>query len=101
MEFPDKEMIDEVLKELENIEGTIVGPKSNEGIDVFRYEIQQAFATYVNQNKLTGHQLSSMIGVDESKVSKVLRNRLDSFSNDKLVEWYKKINPNFKIKLVA
>lgn len=101
MGFPDKKMIDEVLKELENVEGTIVGPKSNEEIDVFRHQIQQAFAAYVNQNKLTGRQLSSMIGVDESKVSKILRNRLESFSTDKLVEWYKRINPNFKIKLVA
>ena len=101
MGFPDRETIDKVLKELENVEGTIVGPKSSKEIDIFRYQIQQAFVAYVNENNLTGRQLSSKMGVDESKVSKILRNRLESFSTDKLVEWYKKINPNFKIKFVA
>ncbi len=101
MGFPSKKVIEEALEELKNSEGSVVGPKSDDEIDVFRHKIQQEFVRYVNKNELTGRHLSLMIGVDESKVSKILRNKLDSFSTDKLVEWYKKINADFKIELVA
>ena len=101
MPFPSKKQIDAALKRLEKIEGTIVGPKSQSPIDVFRYQIQQNFVRYVNKNQLTGRKLSELCDIDEAQVSKILRNRLDAFSTDKLVEWYGKINSDFKIELVA
>lgn len=101
MSFPNKKQIEEALKRLEKAEGTIVGPKSKSPIDIFRYQIQQNFVLYKLEQELTGKELAEVCGIDEAQVSKILRNRLDSFSTDKLVEWYTRINSNFKIELVA
>ena len=101
MGFPNRKDIDKALKRLEKVEGTLVGAKSNNEIDVFRHQIQQNFVKHVIENKLTGKKLAAVIGIDEAQVSKILSNRLDSFSTDKLIQWYEVINPNFKITLVA
>ena len=101
MGFPSRKEIDEALKRLEKVEGTLVGPKSSDEIDVFRHQIQQSFVKYVLKNKLNGRELAKIIGIDEAQTSKILSNRIDAFSTDKLIQWYKVINPRFKIKLVA
>lgn len=101
MGFPSKKQIDEALKRLEKAEGTLVGPKSSDEIDVFRHQIQQGFVRYANDNNLNGRKLAALINIDEAQVSKILSNRIEAFSTDKLIQWYKEINPNFKIKLVA
>lgn len=101
MGFPSREQIDEALKRLEKVDGTLVGPKSSDEIDIFRYQIQQNFVKHVQENKLNGRKLAAIINIDEAQVSKILSNRIESFSTDKLIQWYQVINPHFKITLVA
>jgi predicted XRE-type DNA-binding protein len=40
-----------------------------------------------------------VLGIDEGKVSKILRNRISEFSTDRLISLYEKINPSLKLKV--
>lgn len=99
MGFPSKKEINRVLKKLENVEGTLTFDKNSGPLEHFRHEIQQKIVGFFLDNNLTQTQLAEFLGIDEPKVSKILRNRLDGFSTDRLMKLYQKLDPNVRYKV--
>lgn len=99
MGFPTRKEIEEVLKELEKVEGTLsLSPRATPD-EVFRWEIHQRFLVYMRLNKISQVELSRILGIDEAKVSKILHHRLDGFSTDRLMRLYQKLDPKVKYKV--
>lgn len=99
MGFPSRKEINRVLKKLENVEGTLAFDKNSGPLEHFRHEIQQKILFFMRTNNLTQVQLAEILGIDEPKISKILRNRLDGFSTDRLMKLYQKLDPNVKYKI--
>lgn len=99
MGWPSRKEIKKVLKQLEKVEGTLAQPPNPTPLEQFRFEIQQKFVSYKRKNNISQKEMSEFLGIDESKVSKILRNRLDEFSTDRLINLYGKINPKVKLKI--
>lgn len=99
MGMPSKAEIRKVLKKLEQAEGTLAPPPNPTPLEQFRFDIQQKFVGYKLQTKISQRDLAEKLGVDETKVSKILRNRLEEFSTDRLISLYEKINPKIKLKV--
>ncbi|MBO9668163.1 MAG: XRE family transcriptional regulator [Bdellovibrio sp.] len=99
MGMPSKVEIRKVLKKLEKAEGTLASSQSSTPLEKFRHDIQQKFVRYVLKTKISQRELAALLGIDEGKVSKILRNRLDEFSTDRLISLYEKINPKLKLKV--
>jgi len=99
MGFPSKQEIKKVLKELENAKGSLALDPDATPLEKFRYDICQMFLTYKLEHKLNQKQLSELIGVDEPKISKILRYRISEFSTDRLIELYQKLDPHIKLKI--
>lgn len=99
MGWPSKKEIEKALKKLEKAEGTLARPSYPTPLEQFRYEIQQQFVVYKRKLNVSQKEMAEMLGVDEAKVSKILRNRLDDFSTDRLITLYGKINPKIKLKV--
>lgn len=49
--------------------------------------------------KISQRQMAETLGIDEGKVSKILHNRIDEFSTDRLIALYEKLNPKVKLKI--
>jgi predicted XRE-type DNA-binding protein len=99
MGWPNRKEIEKVLKQLEKVEGTLAQPPNPTPLEQFRFDIQQKFVVYKRKSNLSQKEMAELLGVDEGKVSKILRNRLDDFSTDRLITLYGKINPKVKLKV--
>ena len=97
--MPSRAEIQRALKKLENVEGTLAMPENPTRLEKFRHDIQQEFVRYILKTKISQREMAKIVGVDEGKISKILRNRLDEFSTDRLINLYEKINPKFKLKV--
>jgi len=99
MGFPSKKEIERALKKLENVEGTLMPPENPTPLQKFRHDIQQKFVIYKREKGISQREMAELLGVDEGKVSKILHNRLDEFSTDRLINLYEKLNPKVKLKV--
>jgi predicted XRE-type DNA-binding protein len=99
MGFPTEVEIKRALKKLENVEGTLGMPEYPTPLEKFRHDLQQKFVGYILIKKISQREMAEMIGIDESKVSKILHNRLDEFSTDRLINLYEKLNPSLTLKV--
>jgi ActR/RegA family two-component response regulator len=92
MGFPSREEIERASIKLRNAEGTILPPENPTPIENLRWEICQKFVVYKLDSNITQKDLAAQIGVDEAKVSKILRHRIEEFTTDRLVELFYKID---------
>jgi len=99
MGMPSKAEIKRVLKKLENAEGSLAGPANPTPLQKFRHDIQQKFVRYLLKTEISQRDMAKLLGIDEGKVSKILHNRLDEFSTDRLINLYEKLNPSVKLKV--
>lgn len=76
----------------------MISPKASP-LEKFRWELCQKFLQYMRDNDLSQDQLAKILGVDKSKVSKILHHRIDEFSTDRLVTLYQELNPKTKIRV--
>jgi predicted XRE-type DNA-binding protein len=99
MGMPSKAEIEKALKRLEKVEGSLAPPANPTPLEKFRHDIQQKFVVYRRKANISQREMADLLGVDEGKVSKLLRNRLDEFSTDRLIDLYTKIEPDVKLKV--
>lgn len=97
--FPSKEQVKKALKKLEKVQGTLPLPENPTPLEKFRYDIQQKFVIYKHEKRITQRQMAETLEVDEGKVSKILHNRLEEFSTDRLINLYIKLNPHAKLRV--
>lgn len=99
MAFPSKAEIKRVLKKLEKVEGTLAPPANPTPLQKFRHDIQQKFVIYKHDKKISQREMAEILGIDEGKISKILHNRLEEFSTDRLISLYGKLNPKVQLKV--
>ena len=99
MGMPSRAEIKKVLKKLEKAEGTLAPPANPTPLEKFRHDIQQKFAGYKHKAKISQREMAEILEIDEGKVSKILHNRLNEFSTDRLINLYEKIDPKVKLKI--
>lgn len=101
MGFPSEKELKKVRKFLENVEGSRHVGVEGTPIEKLKYSICQKFVKYHLQTGITQKELSILLGIDEALVSKLLRNRIESFTLDRLLRFLAIISPNYRIDLVA
>ena len=99
MAFPSESEMNRALKKLESMEGTLSPPANPSPLQKFRYSLQQKFVGYILVKKITQREMAEILGIDEGKISKILHNRIDEFSTDRLISLYEKLNPNLELKV--
>lgn len=97
MSFPSESELKKSRSKLLKIEGTLALSPNATPLEKFRFQIQQKFVMYKLKHKCTQKELAEKLGIDEAKISKILHNRLDEFSTDRLITLYQKIDPKIKL----
>lgn len=95
--FPNPAEIKEISKRLEKVEGAKALPKNATPLEKFRFELQQKFVIYKIKHSCSQKELANKLEIDEAKISKILNNRLEEFSTDRLITLYQKIDPSLKL----
>ena len=88
---------DEVIKSSGNVFADLGLPSSPEYM--LKAEIVRAIAGTINKRKLTQAAAGEIIGVDQAKVSALLRGRLTGFSIERLVMFLVKLGRDVEITI--
>lgn len=91
----------EISKKLSGVDGALSLPKNSSSLDRFRFEIQQEFVKYKQEDGLSGFELAELLDVAKTAVSKILRHRLSEFSTDRILRLLSKIKPETEYKLLT
>jgi len=101
MGFPSEKELKKIRKELSKVEGSRLVGEEASSIEKLKFSICQKFVAYHLQTGITQKELAILLGIDESLVSKLLRNRIESFSLDRLLRFLSIIHPNYKLELLV
>jgi predicted XRE-type DNA-binding protein len=99
MGFPGKAELKKVTKRLSKTEGSLALGQNATPLEKFRFDLCQKFIKYKLQNEINQKEIASLLGVDEAKVSKILRHRIDEFSTDRLIDLYQRLDPDLKLRV--
>ncbi len=102
--FPDDEKLKRVREKLSDLNytgGNLALPASASEVDRAKYELCQIIAKYQRENQLLQKDIAAKLGVDDSRVSDILRGKIEGFTLDRLVSYAEKLHPGLKVRIVA
>jgi predicted XRE-type DNA-binding protein len=99
MSFPDKKRLDKMRSRLEKAEGTVMLSPDATPLEKLRWDICQGILKFKNDHNMTQDELAKAMGIDKSKVSKILHHRIKEFSTDRLIKLLQGLKPRIKIKV--
>jgi predicted XRE-type DNA-binding protein len=66
-----------------------------------KYQICQLIARFRREHEMTQRELANLIGIDESRISDLLRAKLGGFTLDRLLGYAQKLYPRVKVQIRA
>ena len=70
-------------------------------VDRAKYQLCQFIATYQREHGLLQKDIARQIGVDESRISDILRGRIAGFTLDRMIGYAKKLHPGLRVRVIA
>ena len=101
--FPPKALLEEMRTLLSdpNYEGSLALSSTATEVERAKYEVSQMMIRYVRVNGLKQRELAAKLGIDEARVSQILKARLDGFTLDRLLGYAQIIHPGLRLKIIA
>ena len=102
--FPDRATVRRVRDKLSDPAyegGNWVLPENATETERVKYELCQIIARYRREHELLQKDLARTIGVDESRISDILRGKIGSFTLDRLIGYAAKLHPRLRVRVVA
>jgi predicted XRE-type DNA-binding protein len=102
--FPDEGTLRRVREKLSDPSyegGNLALPDNATETERAKYELCQLIARYQRKHGLLQKDLAREIGVDESRISDILRGKIASFTLDRLIGYAEKLHPGLKVRVVA
>jgi len=102
--FPEDKSVKRLLDKLSDPNysgGNIALPADASEVNRAKYQLCQLIARYRREHKLLQKDLATQIGIDESRVSDILRGKIMHFTLDRLAGYAAKLHHNLKIRIIA
>ncbi|MBI1860036.1 MAG: XRE family transcriptional regulator [Deltaproteobacteria bacterium] len=101
--FPDDQTLKRIREKFSDpkYEGNFALPESASEVDRAKYQLCQLIAKYQREHSLLQKQVAEKLGIDESRISEILRGKIESFTLDRLVSYAEKLYDNVQVKIVA
>ncbi len=102
-QFPDPKRLAEVRKRLSSSDviGSSLLPENASQIDRTKFKACEMIIKYRRKSGLQQKELAKRLGVDESRMSEILRYKVENFTLDRLVAYAQVLYPNLKLELDA
>ena len=104
VKFPDETILKRVRDKLSDPNytgGNIALPAKASETDRAKYQLCQLIARYQREHGLLQKEIAAHIGVDESRISDILRGKIESFTLDRLISYAEKLHPGLKLQIIA
>ena len=102
--FPVQRVLKRVRDRLSDPEyqgGNLALPADASEVDRAKLQTCQLIAKYQRENGLLQKDIAEKIGVDESRISDILRGRIEGFTLDRLIGYAEKLHPGLRIQIIA
>jgi predicted XRE-type DNA-binding protein len=103
-DFPNSKTLAKVRSKLSDLNysgGNLDLSDDASEVEKAKYELCQILARYQREHHLMQKDIAEKLGIDEARVSDILRGKLEGFTLDRLVGYIKKIHPRLQIKIIA
>jgi predicted XRE-type DNA-binding protein len=88
-------------KLLAKAQGSAELPKNADALDRMKYALCEEFVKYCVDHNLTQRGLAEQLKVSESRVSEIVRFRIDRLTTDRLIKYLGKLNLKYTLELAA
>jgi len=102
--FPDAKVLARIRETLSDPNyqgGNLALPQSASGADRAKYQICQLIARYQRKHGLLQKDIARQLSVDESRISEILRGRIEGFTLDRLIGYAEKLHPGLRVQVIA
>jgi predicted XRE-type DNA-binding protein len=102
--FPNDQTLKRIRDQLSHPDyegGNLALPASASEVDRAKYQACQLIAKYQRTHDCLQKEIAAKLGVDESRVSDLLRGKIDSFTLDRLIGYVEKLHPGIRIQIIA
>ncbi len=102
--FPDESVLVSIRERLSDpkFEGeNFALPADASETERAKYQICQLIARFKRENSLLQRDLAKELGINESRVSDILRGKIESFTLDRLLSYAEQLHPKLKIIILA
>ena len=102
--FPDEVTLKRIREKLSDPKyqgGNLALPEKASEADRAKYQLCQLIARYKREHGLLQKEIARKLGVDESRISDILRGKIESFTLDRLISYAEKLHPKLKVQVVA
>jgi len=102
--FPDDVTLKRIRGKLSDPKyegGNLALPEDATEADRAKYQLCQLIARYQREHGLLQKDIARKIGVDESRISEILRGRIGSFTLDRLIGYAEKLHPGLRVQVIA
>ncbi len=102
--FPDDQTLKRVRDKLSDpdyLGGNLALPASASEVDRAKYQACQLIAKFQREHGWMQKEIAEKLGVDEARISDLLRGKIESFTLDRLFGYAEKLHPGLRIQIVA
>jgi predicted XRE-type DNA-binding protein len=102
--FPDAKRLARIRERLSDPEyrgGNVALSDTAGEVDRAKYQLCQLIAKYRREHGLLQRDIARQIGVDEARISDILRGRIDGFTLDRLIGYAEKLHPGLRVRVIA
>ena len=102
--FPDTKVVAGIRERLSDSNyqgGNVALPNSASEGDRAKYQICQLIARYQREHAVLQKDIARQIGVDASRISDILRGRIEDFTLDCLISYAERLHPRLRVQVIA
>ena len=91
----------EKLSDLNYKGGNLALPEDATEVEKMKYDLCQLIAKYRREKNLIQRDLAKILGINESRISDILRGKIEGFTVERLMGYAETLYPNLKIRIIA
>ncbi len=102
--FPDEKTLKRVREKLSDPDyegGSYVVSDDASEVDRAKYQLCQLIAKYKREHNLLQKEVAEKLGIDEARISEILRGKIESFTLDRLVSYVEELYETVQVKIIA
>ena len=69
--------------------------------DHTKYQLCQYIIRYLRENELSQRDVAAKLGINEARISEIVRGRIDHFTVDRLIDYATQLYPDIKVEISA
>ena len=102
--FPGEKTLRRVRDKLSDLSypgGNLALPANTTEVERAKYQLCQLIARHQREHGLLQKEIAQKLGVDESRISDILRGKIESFTLDRLISYAEKLHPRLRVRINA